>query len=93
MVQLSAPSEARLGYNDFYVKVGVNMDRILVNSSNLISVGYDHEAQVLEVEFQSGSVYRYLQVPPELYQDLMTAGSKGRYFHDHIMNQYDFAEV
>ncbi len=48
---------------------------------------------MLEVEFQSGSVYRYLQIPPSLYQELMIADSKGRFFHDNIMNQFDFTEV
>ena len=69
------------------------MDRILVNSSNIITVGYDNAAKILEVEFQSGKVYQYMDVPEDLYQSLMAAPSKGQYFHDHIMNQYDFTEV
>lgn len=69
------------------------MDRILVNSSNLVSVGYEKETQALEVEFQSGNVYRYLNVPETMYQGLMTASSKGEYFHDHILKEFDFEEV
>jgi len=69
------------------------MDRILVDSSNLIAVGYDQAAKVLEVEFRTGSVYQYLEVPEEKYQGLMSAVSKGQYFHDNIINQYDFEEV
>ena len=69
------------------------MDKILVNSSNLIAVGYDPSQQVLEVEFQSGGSYQYLNVPSDLYQSLMTASSKGEYFHDYIMNKFDFAKV
>ncbi|HSX17188.1 MAG TPA: KTSC domain-containing protein [Patescibacteria group bacterium] len=69
------------------------MDRILVNSSNLITVGYDAASKMLEVEFQSGKVYQYMNVPESLYQDLMTSTSKGQFFHDNIMNQYDFTEV
>ena len=69
------------------------MDKILVNSSNIIAVGYDPQQQVLEVEFQSGGLYQYLNVPGELYQSLMTAVSKGEYFHDYIMNKFDFAKL
>jgi hypothetical protein len=69
------------------------MDRLLVNSSNIITVGYDPKEQTLEVEFQSGKVYQYYQVPEDVYQELMSASSKGQFFHDNVMNQYDFAEV
>jgi hypothetical protein len=69
------------------------MDRILVHSSNIISVGYDTNSHIMEVEFQSGSVYQYFDISEDLYQSLMTAHSKGQYFHDNIMNQYDFEEL
>jgi hypothetical protein len=69
------------------------MDRLLVNSSNLITVGYDAAEQTLEVEFQSGKIYQYYKVPEDVYQELMAASSKGHFFHDNILKQYDFAEV
>jgi hypothetical protein len=69
------------------------MDRLLVNSSNLVSVGYDAAAKVLEVEFQSGLVYQYFDVEESTYQDLMTSESKGQFFHDNILKEYDFAEA
>jgi hypothetical protein len=69
------------------------MDRIIVNSTNLVSVGYDASEQALEVEFQSGNVYQYLDVPETIYQSLMTADSKGQFFHDNILKEYDFREV
>jgi KTSC domain-containing protein len=69
-------------------------DRLLVtNSSNIISAGYDAAAKILEVEFQSGKVYQYLDVPQNIYQDLMTAESKGEFFHDNILKEFDFKEV
>jgi hypothetical protein len=69
------------------------MDRLLVNSSNLVTVGYDSASRVLEVEFQSGNIYQYLDVPEEIYQDLMTADSKGQFFHDNILKEFDFQEA
>jgi hypothetical protein len=69
------------------------MDRLLVHSTNIVSVGYEAAAKVLEVEFQSGKVYQYLDVPESVYQDLMTASSKGEYFHDNILKEFDFREA
>jgi len=39
------------------------MKRAPVASSSLRSLGYDAAQQVLEVEFASGALYRYEQVP------------------------------
>ncbi|HEV7453762.1 MAG TPA: KTSC domain-containing protein [Candidatus Saccharimonadales bacterium] len=69
------------------------MDRLLVNSTNIITVGYDADSKTLEVEFQSGKIYQYSDVPEDIYQELMAASSKGQFFHDNVMNQYDFTEV
>jgi len=64
------------------------MDREHVRSSNLHSVGYDSEAEALEIEFHSGSVYRYSSVPSHVYEGLMTAASKGTYFNERIKDRY-----
>lgn len=69
------------------------MDRLLVRSSNIVSVGYDAAAQTLEVEFQSGNVYQYLDLPEDMYQNFMTAESKGEFFHDNILKEFDYQEV
>lgn len=69
------------------------MDRLLVNSTNIVTVGYDASKHILEVEFQSGSIYQYLDVPESMYQNFMTADSKGQYFHDNILKEFDFQEV
>lgn len=57
------------------------MERVQVESSNLVSVGYNPETATLEIEFHSGSIYQYSGVPEDVYRGLMNAGSKGRYFH------------
>lgn len=63
------------------------MKRDPVESEALTSVGYDPDRRMLEVEFESGAVYRYYDVPPELYAGLMTAPSRGEYFAHHIRNE------
>jgi hypothetical protein len=60
------------------------MNRIPVQSSNLASVGYDADNMILEIEFHHGGVYQYFNVPPDIHQGLMNAGSKGTYFDQNI---------
>jgi hypothetical protein len=62
------------------------MIRKPVASSNLSSVGY--EDHVLEIEFHSGSVYQYDNVPYSVYASLMTAVSKGRFFAAAVKDRY-----
>lgn len=64
------------------------MDRQPVSSSNIHSVGYEAESQTLEVEFHHGGIYRYANVPENVYQGLMQAGSIGSYFNRNIRDQY-----
>lgn len=64
------------------------MKREPVISSNIQSVGYDAEKQVLEVEFKSGGVYRYVGVNAETHEGLMRAASTGGYFAKHIRGKY-----
>lgn len=64
------------------------MRRKPVSSSSVASVGYDPKSQMLELEFHSGSVYEYREVPPEVFRDLMEAPSKGRFFASEIRGQY-----
>jgi hypothetical protein len=64
------------------------MERQSVGSSNLVSVGYDEDSSTLEVEFKSGAVYRYFNVPLFEYERLMAASSHGIYFNANIKDKY-----
>jgi hypothetical protein len=69
------------------------MYRARVRSSNLYSVGYDQLSQTLEIEFWNGAVYQYVPVPVSVYNGLMSATSKGRYFARAIRVRYSCALV
>lgn len=69
------------------------MERVHVASSNLRAVGYDAEEQTLEVEFHSGSIYHYFNVPEYKYEGLMRASSKGGYLNDHIKGVYRYRQI
>ena len=60
------------------------MNRTPVTSSNLASVGYDPQTGTLEIEFRNGSIYQYFNVPLEIFNGLMSAGSHGRYFDAYV---------
>ncbi len=62
------------------------MNRARVESSNLESVGYENST--LEVEFKSGSIYQYFDVPSVAYNGLRSAVSKGEYFNAKIRGKY-----
>ena len=69
------------------------MERKSVSSSNLNSVGYNEGEQILEIEFNSGGVYQYFNVPAEKYQSLMSASSHGKYFAAFIKNVYRYKKI
>ena len=67
----------------------MNPVRILsspVTSTLLARVSYDASQLVLDLEFCDGALYRYLQVPPTVHDELLAADSKGTYFNRHIRN-------
>lgn len=58
------------------------MQRQHVTSSNIKSLGW--ESDTLEVEFQSGAVWRYSNIPQSTYKALMEAKSIGLLFHSDV---------
>jgi len=69
------------------------VERTAVKSSNLASIGFDEDNNVLEVEFLNGSVYQYLDVPRWVYDDMMLAESSGKFFNTEIRPSYAFNRV
>ena len=57
------------------------------------SVGYQPKSRILEIEFDSGAVYQYLEVPAKIYEQLLRAESKGRYFNSEIREIYPYVQV
>lgn len=68
------------------------MQRTRVSSSAISSVGYDEGRSVLEVEFQSGAVYDYFDVPPKVWKALQKAESKGQFVSRRIRDRYPFVK-
>jgi hypothetical protein len=62
-----------------------------VDSNMLAAVGYDPELQYMVVLFNTGKAYEYYELPPEEYDGLMAAESKGGYMREHILDLYPYA--
>jgi|SRR5947209_19541131 len=65
-----------------------HIPRHLVASTGIRSVGYSKRLHILEVEFLNGAVYRYLQVAPSVYQTLIAADSKARFYDKNVKGHY-----
>ncbi len=65
-----------------------HIKRDAVQSTALASVGYSTRLHVLEIEFRNGAIYRYLNVSPAIYHDLMIAPSKARFYDENIRRKY-----
>lgn len=69
------------------------MERERVTSSNIHSAGYDGVAGTLEVKFHESGVYQYFNVPRGIYERLMAAPSKGKFFDEHIKERFRYKKV
>lgn len=64
------------------------MKRTRIDSSAIVSAGYDSDTAVLELRFTTGEVYRYFAVPPSVHRELLVAPSAGRFFGERIRGVY-----
>ena len=69
------------------------MDRQRVESTSIVTVGYDQDRLILEIEFSSGGVYQYLNVPSDVHATLLVAESKGRHVNSAIKGHFSFRRV
>lgn len=60
------------------------MKRQYVDSTAMLSVGYNSKTHILEIEFPAHTIYDYLDVPEYKYTALMNAESKGEYYNKAI---------
>jgi hypothetical protein len=67
--------------------------RIPVQSSSIRSLAYESARQWMEIEFSSGHIYRYYEVPAEVFSEFLQATSYGSYFHQHIRDVYPYDQL
>lgn len=61
-----------------------------MSSSVIARAAYDETSRTLTIEFRSGTVYEYFDVPRKIYEGLIDAPSAGNYFAENIRDVYPF---
>jgi hypothetical protein len=90
----TAPVSIRAGSQPMVTRPMMStMERTPVEDKVLVSIGYDADARVLEIEFPKGKVYQYLDVPPELHAWLVRSHDKRSFFHHKIDGTYQYRRV
>ncbi|GAB4454705.1 MAG: hypothetical protein Kow00120_24440 [Anaerolineae bacterium] len=62
------------------------------DSSMISAFRYDAAEEVLEVIFNSGGVYQYYGVTPDVYEGLCDAESKGSFMREFIIDMYRYTK-
>ena len=66
------------------------MNITAVESTTLAVLAYDDAHEILQLEFRSHAIYRYCGVPALVYEALLAAPSKGKYFNRAIRGKFPY---
>jgi len=62
--------------------------------STIANINYDLVTKTLEIEFRSsGEIYRYFDVPADIYETLLNAPSRNVYLHSQIMKKFRLQKI
>ncbi len=66
-------------------------------STTIHKVAYHEKEKALEIEFRTGNVYKYYDVPPRLWKVFQlyieVEGSAGSFFNEYIKNQFTSEKI
>lgn len=62
------------------------------HSSNIVQADFDPLTETMTVLFVTGDTYEYYGVSRDIYDQLVTAPSVGKFFMKSVKNQFDFAK-
>ncbi len=66
------------------------MQPIAIESTTLATIAYHGPTRLLQLEFRTGPVYHYFEVPSQIFEGLMQATSKGTYFNRDIRGRFPY---
>ena len=83
-------------YN-FYINCLMSKPVFTTRSSTIHKLDYNEKEKVMEIEFRSGNVYRYYNVPPRMWKIFQLyiecEGSAGSFFNEYIRNQFTSEKI
>lgn len=66
-------------------------------STTIHKVEYNEEEKAMDIEFRSGNVYRYYNVPPRMWKVFQLyiecEGSPGSFFNEYVKGQYTSEKI
>lgn len=65
----------------------------VTRSSMISEIEYDEAKKLLKLKFAKGGWYEYKEVPKEVYNELLSSESIGKYFLANIKNKYEMERV
>lgn len=69
----------------------MNIKMYVVESSNVQAIGYDKGS--IYVMFKNDSIYKYQDVPTEIFNGLLEAESVGKYLNKEIKKTYECSRI
>ena len=69
------------------------MKMVPLESEALAAIGYDAAARTLRLRFEHGGLYDYFDVPPHVYQGLLTDEHPWTTWGEHIKSSYRYARL
>jgi hypothetical protein len=64
-------------------------DWIEVESSWIAAINYFEPESILEIGLQNGKTYVYFDVPKEVYDEMLLAESKGKFYNWRVKGLYN----
>ena len=71
----------------------LNMNRTTVGSPGIAQVGYEEGSETLEIEFVSGKIFQFYNVPLKLFDNLMKSSQKEVYYESNILVRFPYTRI
>lgn len=72
---------------------GVIVEHMLHESSNILKTSYNYNTRQLVITFKNGGVYNYNAVPHNIYENIKSSPSSGKYISSEIIRKYTTVKV
>jgi KTSC domain-containing protein len=74
-------------------KGALKMNRTAIASPGIAQVGYEEGSEILEIEFASGKIFQFFNVPLNLFNQLMDSSHKERYYETNILERFPYKRI
>src|SRR5260370_1777681 len=71
----------------------LNMNRTTVGSPGIAQVGYEEGSETLEIEFVSGKVFQFYNVPLKLFNHFIIPSQKQLHYESNILVRFPYTRI